>query len=71
MAVAVALLPAAQTIPLAFEYIARSATIGRRVRVELARETFEGTAEGLTEEGYLVVDGRAVSAGDVVHLRPA
>jgi BirA family biotin operon repressor/biotin-[acetyl-CoA-carboxylase] ligase len=48
----------------------RSATIGRRVRVELAHETFEGVAQALTEEGYLVVDGRAVSAGDVVHLRP-
>jgi BirA family biotin operon repressor/biotin-[acetyl-CoA-carboxylase] ligase len=51
--------------------VARSATIGRRVRIELAHETFEGRAEGLTDEGYLVVDGRAVSAGDVVHLRPA
>jgi BirA family biotin operon repressor/biotin-[acetyl-CoA-carboxylase] ligase len=49
----------------------RSATIGRRVRVELAGETFEGNAEALTEEGYLVVDGRTVSAGDVVHLRSA
>jgi BirA family biotin operon repressor/biotin-[acetyl-CoA-carboxylase] ligase len=49
--------------------IARSATIGRRVRVELAHETFEGTARSLTEEGFLVVDGRVVSAGDVVHLR--
>jgi BirA family transcriptional regulator, biotin operon repressor / biotin---[acetyl-CoA-carboxylase] ligase len=49
---------------------ARSATIGRRVRVELAGETFEGNAEALTAEGYLVVDGRVVSAGDVVHLRP-
>jgi BirA family biotin operon repressor/biotin-[acetyl-CoA-carboxylase] ligase len=49
--------------------IARSATLGRRVRVELAQETFEGTASGLTDEGFLVVDGRVVSAGDVVHLR--
>jgi BirA family biotin operon repressor/biotin-[acetyl-CoA-carboxylase] ligase len=49
--------------------IARSATIGRRVRVELALETFEGTASALTDEGFLVVDGRVVSAGDVVHLR--
>ncbi len=49
--------------------IARSATIGRRVRVELAHESFEGTATELTEEGFLVVDGRVVSAGDVVHLR--
>jgi BirA family biotin operon repressor/biotin-[acetyl-CoA-carboxylase] ligase len=47
----------------------RSATLGRRVRVELAHETFEGTATALTEEGFLVVDGRVVSAGDVVHLR--
>jgi len=49
--------------------IARSATLGRRVRVELARETFEGTATSLTDQGFLVVDGRVVSAGDVVHLR--
>jgi BirA family biotin operon repressor/biotin-[acetyl-CoA-carboxylase] ligase len=48
---------------------ARSATIGRRVRVELAHETFEGVATALTDEGFLVVDGRVVSAGDVVHLR--
>jgi len=51
------------------EAIARSATLGRRVRVDLARETFDGTATGLTDEGFLVVDGRVVSAGDVVHLR--
>jgi len=51
------------------EASARSATIGRRVRVELAGETFEGTATALTAEGFLVVDGRVVSAGDVVHLR--
>jgi BirA family biotin operon repressor/biotin-[acetyl-CoA-carboxylase] ligase len=49
--------------------VARSATLGRRVRVELARETFEGTATDLTAEGFLVVDGRVVSVGDVVHLR--
>ncbi len=49
--------------------IARSATLGRRVRVELAHEAFEGTASALTGEGFLVVDGRIVSAGDVVHLR--
>ena len=54
------------TIP---EAIARSATLGRHVRVELAGETFEGTARALTTEGYLVVDGRIVTAGDVVHLR--
>jgi len=49
--------------------IARSATLGRRVRVELAQDAFEGTATTLTDEGFLVVDGRIVRAGDVVHLR--
>jgi BirA family biotin operon repressor/biotin-[acetyl-CoA-carboxylase] ligase len=49
--------------------VARSATLGRRVRVELAHETFDGVATELTAEGFLVVDGRVVSAGDVVHLR--
>jgi BirA family biotin operon repressor/biotin-[acetyl-CoA-carboxylase] ligase len=53
---------------------ARSATLGREVRVELAREAFAGVATGMTPEGYLVVtlaDGteRIVTAGDVVHAR--
>ncbi len=52
---------------------ARTVTIGRNVRVELARETFTGTATGLDASGQLVVDTatgmRTVSAGDVVHLR--
>jgi BirA family biotin operon repressor/biotin-[acetyl-CoA-carboxylase] ligase len=55
--------------------VERSATLGRAVRVELARESFTGTATRLTGEGYLVVardDGSetVVTAGDVVHLRP-
>jgi BirA family biotin operon repressor/biotin-[acetyl-CoA-carboxylase] ligase len=50
---------------------ARSATLGRRVRVDVGAEVFEGIARALTDEGYLVVDDRVVSAGDVVHLRPA
>ena len=55
---------------------ARSATLGREVRVELAREAFAGTATAMTGEGYLVVtlaDGteRVVTAGDVVHVRPS
>jgi BirA family transcriptional regulator, biotin operon repressor / biotin---[acetyl-CoA-carboxylase] ligase len=52
----------------------RCATLGRRVRVELADEAVVGLAEGLTDAGHLVVrtpEGlRTVSAGDVVHLRP-
>jgi BirA family biotin operon repressor/biotin-[acetyl-CoA-carboxylase] ligase len=47
-----------------------SATLGRTVRVELPNETFEGKAETLTPEGYIVVAGREISAGDIIHLRP-
>lgn len=49
----------------------RSDTLGRQVRVELGREVIEGRAEAITEDGALVVGGRAFAAGDVVHLRPA
>jgi BirA family biotin operon repressor/biotin-[acetyl-CoA-carboxylase] ligase len=52
----------------------RCATLGRRVRVELAAEVVVGMATEIDEAGHLVVrtpDGpRTVSAGDVVHLRP-
>jgi BirA family biotin operon repressor/biotin-[acetyl-CoA-carboxylase] ligase len=53
-----------------------SATLGRRVRVELASETIVGDAIDLTREGHLlVVDEcpdrpREITVGDVVHLRP-
>ncbi|MBX3284797.1 MAG: biotin--[acetyl-CoA-carboxylase] ligase [Actinobacteria bacterium] len=54
---------------------ARSATLGRRVRVDLGADDVVGTAIDVTEEGHLVVEvlegGRRVLAvGDVVHLRP-
>jgi BirA family biotin operon repressor/biotin-[acetyl-CoA-carboxylase] ligase len=57
-------------------YRADSATLGRAVRVELAGGTVEGVAGRLTGTGDLVVieeDGGEVrvSAGDVIHLRPA
>ncbi len=48
---------------------ARSATIGQNVRVELGAETITGIAERLTPEGYLVIDGRIVTAGDVTQVR--
>jgi BirA family biotin operon repressor/biotin-[acetyl-CoA-carboxylase] ligase len=53
-----------------------SATIGREVRVELAGGTVAGRAEDVDELGHLRVrtaDGGLVevTAGDVVHLRPA
>jgi BirA family biotin operon repressor/biotin-[acetyl-CoA-carboxylase] ligase len=57
------------------EYRRNCSTIGRRVRVELSDETFTGTAADVTDEGHLLVDVgmclRTVTAGDVVHVRPA
>ena len=52
-------------------YRARCSTLGRRVRVELpAGGLAEGAAEAVDDSGRLVVDGRVLGAGDVVHLRP-
>jgi BirA family biotin operon repressor/biotin-[acetyl-CoA-carboxylase] ligase len=49
---------------------AECSTIGRRVRVELpGGDDLYGTATALDEEGRLIVDGRAIAAGDVTHLR--
>jgi BirA family biotin operon repressor/biotin-[acetyl-CoA-carboxylase] ligase len=54
-------------------YRARSSTIGRRVRVEVADGWFEGRALDVDADGTLCVDvggvPRSVTAGDVVHLR--
>jgi len=59
---------------LADEVRRRCATLGQRVRVVLAREELIGRAVAIDEAGRLVVETaaapRAVSAGDVVHLRP-
>jgi BirA family biotin operon repressor/biotin-[acetyl-CoA-carboxylase] ligase len=57
-------------------YRADSATLGRPVRVELPGGIVEGVASRLAGNGQLVVtdgDGSEVqvSAGDVIHLRPA
>jgi BirA family transcriptional regulator, biotin operon repressor / biotin---[acetyl-CoA-carboxylase] ligase len=49
----------------------RSDTLGRHVRVELADEMFEGIAEDVAPDGSLIVGGRAIAAGDVIHLRGA
>jgi BirA family biotin operon repressor/biotin-[acetyl-CoA-carboxylase] ligase len=51
-------------------------TLGREVRVELAGGPVLGVAADVTREGHLVLDPHAgprqiVTAGDVVHLRPA
>ncbi|MDQ6771676.1 MAG: biotin--[acetyl-CoA-carboxylase] ligase [Candidatus Dormibacteraeota bacterium] len=49
----------------------RADTLGRQVRVELPGESFEGVAEAITGDGALLVSGRVVVAGDVIHLRVA
>jgi BirA family transcriptional regulator, biotin operon repressor / biotin---[acetyl-CoA-carboxylase] ligase len=52
----------------------RSATLGRRVRVDLGADDVEGTAVDVTDQGHLVVETlagerRTLAVGDVVHLR--
>ena len=49
-------------------YRERCTTLGRRVRVDLPDGPFEGVATGVDEGGRLVVDGRPITAGDVIHL---
>ena len=51
------------------EWRRRSATIGRRVRVEIGDgRVIEGTAEDLGPHGELIVGGVPVVAGSVTHL---
>lgn len=51
-------------------YRARCSTLGEAVRVELpGAAAVEGLAEGVDDDGRLVVSGTAYGAGDVVHLR--
>jgi BirA family biotin operon repressor/biotin-[acetyl-CoA-carboxylase] ligase len=55
-------------------YRGASATLGHRVRAELADEHVEGTAVDLTTEGHLVLDlddgsRREIVTGDIIHLR--
>ena len=58
------------TARLAASYAAACSTIGRPVRVDLPTgEALTGTATGIDPAGRLLVDGTAVSAGDVVHVR--
>jgi BirA family transcriptional regulator, biotin operon repressor / biotin---[acetyl-CoA-carboxylase] ligase len=53
-------------------YRAACATVGQQVRVELpGGEVVTGVAETVDDSGCLVVAGRPLSAGDVIHVRPA
>ncbi|MFC4057979.1 biotin--[acetyl-CoA-carboxylase] ligase [Planomonospora corallina] len=56
-------------------YLGCSATVGRRVRVELPGErVLTGRAAGVDRSGHLIVESQGrqhtLSAGDVVHVRP-
>lgn len=55
-------------------YRARSATLGRAVRVEREGGVLEGRAVDVTPEGHLVAEiagrRRVFAAADVIHLRP-
>jgi BirA family biotin operon repressor/biotin-[acetyl-CoA-carboxylase] ligase len=67
---------AGERVALLDEWRDRSATLGRRVRVELGADDVEGTAVDVTDDGHLVVETlegprRTFAAGDIVHLRPA
>lgn len=59
------------TAGVADSYRRRCLTLGSGVRIELPDGTsLEGTADDVDEHGRLVVDGRALSSGDVTHVRP-
>ncbi len=52
------------------EYLSGCATVGREVSVALpGAAPLTGLASGVDVDGRLVVAGRAVAAGDVVHVR--
>ncbi|MEO6471626.1 MAG: biotin--[acetyl-CoA-carboxylase] ligase [Aeromicrobium sp.] len=52
-------------------YMRRCLTIGQRVKVSLPDGTaLEGQANAIDDHGRLVVNGQAISAGDVEHVRP-
>lgn len=54
------------------QYRGLSATLGQQVRVHLPDgSTLEGLVDDIDGDGRLVVGGRAVAAGDVIHVRPA
>jgi BirA family transcriptional regulator, biotin operon repressor / biotin---[acetyl-CoA-carboxylase] ligase len=51
-------------------YLAVCSTVGSTVRVSLPDDmTVKGAATDVDEHGRLVVDGRPITAGDVVHVR--
>ncbi|WP_378737571.1 biotin--[acetyl-CoA-carboxylase] ligase [Nocardia brasiliensis] len=59
-----------KTADLAAAYRERCATLGKQVRAELpGGQTLTGVATDIDDAGRLLIGDRAVSAGDVTHLR--
>jgi BirA family biotin operon repressor/biotin-[acetyl-CoA-carboxylase] ligase len=59
-----------EALPPAYRSV--SSTFDRQVRLSLPDgSTVEGVAEGLDDDGRIVVNGTAYGAGDVIHLRTA
>lgn len=52
------------------DYRKVSATIGKRVRLETPTGDVFGLVDDVADDGRVIVDGQAYSAGDVTHLRP-
>ena len=49
------------------EYRQRCKMLGKKVRIKMRNETISGTAE-MDEKGYLLIDGKRISAGDVIKI---
>lgn len=53
-------------------YERRCVTVGQTVRVTVPHgEPLVGQATGIDEHGRIIVNGQAISAGDITHVRPA
>ena len=61
---------AADTSAVLERWRALSCTLGQEVRVELGGEVIQGKADGIDDDGALLVGGRRVIAGDVTRVRP-
>ncbi len=50
-------------------YMEKCETIGKVVKVTTPGEEIVGKAEGIAEDGAIVIDGKKVYSGDCIHLR--
>ncbi|MBI2340623.1 MAG: biotin--[acetyl-CoA-carboxylase] ligase [Deltaproteobacteria bacterium] len=52
--------------PASEAWLKKTDMMGKKVRVVDGGKTFEGTAQSLDEDGFLVVDGKKIISGDIV-----